>query len=266
VVCEKPPGRNRAEAEQMAIAARKAGRILKIGFNHRYHPAILKARERVREGAIGPVMFIRSIYGHGGRPGYDKEWRANANLSGGGELLDQGVHVIDLCRWFIGEFVDVFAVTGTYAWDLGSFPLDGPTAAVPSAPAANRRLEDNAFAVLRAPGGQVAQFHTSWTQWKNRFSFEVFGQEGSVAVEGLGGSYGTETLVVTRRQAEGGMPQQETEAFPGSDNSWRLDWEDFAEAIRTSRQPMVNGEDGVRTMRVVEALYESAWTGRVIRL
>jgi predicted dehydrogenase len=101
VLCEKPLGRNFAEAEQMVAAAGKTGRILKTGFNHRHHPAVWKARELVRQGAIGPLMFIRAVYGHGGPPGYEKEWRADANLSGGGELLDQGVHILDLCRWFM---------------------------------------------------------------------------------------------------------------------------------------------------------------------
>jgi predicted dehydrogenase len=135
VLCEKPLGRNFAEAEQMVAAAGKTGRILKTGFNHRHHPAVWKARELVRQGAIGPLMFIRAVYGHGGPPGYEKEWRADANLSGGGELLDQGVHILDLCRWFMSDFAEAFALTGTFFWDLGCFPPSSSGAGIlPVAP------------------------------------------------------------------------------------------------------------------------------------
>jgi predicted dehydrogenase len=278
VLCEKPLGRNLAEAEQMVAAARRAGRILKTGFNHRHHPAIWKARQLCLQGAIGPIMFIRAVYGHGGRPGYDKEWRANGALSGGGELLDQGVHILDLCRWFMGDFAEAFALTGTFFWDLGCFPASSGAGILPAsigggggllpapAPSPKRRLEDNAFALLRTPDGRIVQFHTSWTQWKNLFNFEVFGQAGSLGIHGLGGSYGTETLTVTHRSNEGGAPKQEPEQFTGPDDSWRLEWQEFASAISEGRQPLASGQEGLETMRLVQALYESARTGGAIKV
>jgi predicted dehydrogenase len=266
VLCEKPLGRNSAEAEQMVAAARQTRRILKTGFNHRHHPGVWKAHELVLQGAIGPQMFIRAVYGHGGRPGYDKEWRADASLSGGGELLDQGVHILDLCGWFMGEFSEVFVMAGTFAWNLGCWPSKPEPAPGHSEGGRARRLEDNAFALLRAPDGRIAQFHTSWTQWKNRFSFEVFGQAGALAVEGLGGSYGTESLSLTRRRAHGGPPFVETEAFGGPDDSWRLEWQEFVNAIHEGREPLANGDDGLRTMRLIDALYESARTGCVVKV
>ena len=271
VLCEKPLGRNAAEATRMVQAAQRNGRLLKTGFNHRHHPAVWQAHELVRQGAIGPLMFIRAVYGHGGRPGYDKEWRADANLSGGGELLDQGVHVLDLCRWFLGDFTEAFALTGTFAWDLGFFPPSsnsstGILPVHPPFPSPKRQLEDNAFALLRTGTGQVAQFHTSWTQWKNRFSFEVYGREGSLGIEGLGGSYGTEMLTITRRSKEGVAPKQETEQFAGPDDSWRLEWQEFVSAISEGRQPLANGQEGLEAMKLIGALYESAGTGQVVSL
>ena len=195
----------RARRSRWSTRRDQAGVILKTGFNHRHHPAIWRAHELCAEGAIGPLMFIRAVYGHGGRPGYDKEWRADADLSGGGELLDQGVHIVDLCRWFLGDFAEVFGSTATYFWDLGHFESagrDSPRAANGQSVAPSSiSLEDNAFALLRTADGRVAQFHTSWTQWKNRFSFEVFGRDGYLRVEGLGGSYGVERLEVGRAQA-----------------------------------------------------------------
>jgi predicted dehydrogenase len=266
VLCEKPPGRNYLETEQMVSASKKAGRVLKIGFNHRHHPAVWKAHEMCASGEIGALMFVRAVYGHGGRPGYDKEWRANADLSGGGELLDQGVHVVDLCRWFIGDFHEAIGFIGTYFWDLGFFETVDHRllSAPPGQP--HQQLEDNAFVLLRAQDGRVAQFHTSWTQWKNHFLFEVLGRDGYVRVDGLGGSYGTEKLTIGRRRPESGPPAEETFEFPGPDLSWQCEWQEFTSAIRTGREPLANGEDGLQTMRTLAAIYESACTGQVVQL
>ena len=260
VLCEKPLGRNADEAGQMVEAASKAGVLLKTGFNHRHHPAIWEAHELCAGGAVGPLMFIRAVYGHWGRPDYDKEWRADAELCGGGELLDQGVHVIDLCRWFMGDFSSAFAATGTYYWDLGYF---GPGQAEGSQGAGPRQLEDNAFGLLRTAAGQTAQFHTSWTQWKNRFSFEVFGRDGYLRVEGLGGSYGPESLVIGRRRPQSGPPEEERREYEGPDGSWQAEWREFAAAIREGRQPLANGEEGLATMRIIAALYRSASSGEL---
>jgi predicted dehydrogenase len=292
VLVEKPMARNLPEAEAIVETWRTDARnpkseirnpkSLAVGFNHRHHPAIWKAHELCIQGAIGPLMFIRAVYGHGGRPGYDKEWRANPELSGGGELLDQGVHIVDLCRWFLGDFAEAFGFVGTYFWDLGYLPSvdDQPSAIRNSqfairnpAPAIRNpkseirnRLEDNAFALLRTADGRVAQFHTSWTQWKNNFTFEVFGRNGYVRVDGLGGSYGTERLEVGRRRKEGGAPDIEVFEFPGPDLSWQAEWQEFTSAIHEGRQPLANGEDGLQAMRLIAAIYGSTRTGQVVRL
>ena len=239
VLCEKPLGRNAAEAGDMVEAARTSGRVLKTGFNHRHHPAIREAHRLAASGALGNLMFVRCVYGHGGRAGYDKEWRGNKEQAGGGELLDQGVHVIDLCRWFLGEFTQVSGVTARYVWEIAP-------------------LEDNAFATLQTASGQIASFHTSWTQWKNRFSFEVFGTAGSAAVEGLGGSYGPETLVHAARRVEGGAPSIERHEFPAVDESWHDEWREFRSAIDEQREPLGSGADGLAAARLIDAIYRSS--------
>src|SRR5207237_7906533 len=121
--------------------------LVKVGFNHRFHPAFRKARTLFDAGAIGPLLYIRARYGHGGRLGYEREWRADPRLSGGGELLDQGVHLIDLARWFAGDFTQVTGHVASYFWPI-------PVA-------------DNAFALLTTAGGQAALLHPSWTARKN---------------------------------------------------------------------------------------------------
>jgi predicted dehydrogenase len=184
ILCEKPLGRNFSESTDMVRAAKENEVILKTGFNHRHHPAILKAHQLVKDNVIGKIYYARCIYGHGGRPGYEKEWRASRDVSGGGELLDQGVHVVDLFRWFMGDFKEAYGYISTCYW--------------------NMEVEDNAFALFKTAKGQTASMHTSWTQWKNRFTFEIYGEAGYLIIHGLGGSYGTETLHIGKRKKVNG--------------------------------------------------------------
>jgi predicted dehydrogenase len=239
VLLEKPMGRNVAEARQIAAAAESAQRHVKVGFNHRYHPAIARAHEELTKGTIGDVINARARYGHGGRPGYENEWRGSPELAGGGELTDQGVHVADLLHWFVGVPKTVFAATQTAVWPLGE-------------------LEDNAFAVLQYPGNVIASFHTSWTQWKNLFSLEIFGSLGSLVVDGLGRSYGDETLTIVRRAMQGGVPETETLVYDGPDTSWREEWADFVRGV-CDQGPYLGGpSDGIVAMETLDALYRSA--------
>jgi len=237
LLVEKPMGRTPEEVQAIVEAAQKHGVLVKGGFNHRYHPAIQKAWKLSSEGAIGEILFIRSRYGHGGRPGYEKEWRCHPETAGGGELLDQGIHLIDLGRWFLGEFEQVTGMTATGHWPI--LPL-----------------EDNAFALLRTKKGQVFSLHSSWTQWKNLFSFEIYGREGSLTIEGLGGSYGMERLLWARRRPAGGAPEEQEEKFPGPDLSWQLEWEEFINAIRTKESFLGTAEDGLAAIRIAHAIYE----------
>ena len=242
VLVEKPMGRTIEEARAIAEAARRAERQVKVGFNHRYHPAIARAHAELTAGTIGAPINARARYGHGGRPGYEREWRGDAELAGGGELTDQGVHVADLLHWFLGVPHDVYAVTQTAVWPLGA-------------------LEDNGFAILRYTGGQVAAFHTSWTQWKNLFSLEVFGEAGSLVVEGLGRSYGEESLTIAHRAPEGGAPGTERIVYDGLDTSWRDEWEDFVAGLLDGRRYLGDAADGLVAMETLAALYRSARAG-----
>ena len=265
VLVEKPMARTPAEAEAVLTATEAAsgrrGRaaddrplVVKVGFNHRHHPAIWRAHELCAKGQIGEPYYIRCRYGHGGRPGYAGEWRFNREVAGGGELLDQGIHAIDLCRWFLGEVVESFGYTPCYFW--GS--AEGRPAADP--------VEDNAFGLLRTAAGKVSALHVSWTQWKNTFSFEVFGHDGYVIVDGLGGSYGPERLIWGRRRPESGPPEEQRFEFPGPDISWDEEWKEFTAAIRERRQPLGNADDARQAVRVISAIYESSRTGHAVQL
>jgi predicted dehydrogenase len=244
VLCEKPLARTPEEAAALVAVAAQSKRALKTGFNHRYHPAIAEAHRLAREGRIGRLLVLRCRYGHGGRTGYEHEWRAD-RVSGGGELLDQGVHALDLFRWFAGEFTEMSAMVSSAYWPI--------------------EVEDNAFCLLRAAEGVTASLHASWTQWKNLFSFEVFGESGYLEIEGLGGSYGPERLVIGERRASGAPSEQQIE-FLGEDTSWAAEWAEFAAAIREERAPEASGWDGWQALRLAAAAYESARTKAVVRI
>jgi predicted dehydrogenase len=164
VLVEKPAARSPAELKPVIEAAQRRRAKVHVGFNHRYHRSFRKAREIFESGALGELMFVRARYGHGGRIGYDQEWRARPEISGGGELIDQGPHLIDLARWFLGDFSEVQGFAHTYYW---SMPVD-----------------DNGFMLLKTPRRQVAFLHASCTEWKNLFSMEIYGREGKLDVSG----------------------------------------------------------------------------------
>jgi predicted dehydrogenase len=220
---------------------------LKAGYNHRYHPAVRRAHELFTQGSIGRPIFLRCIYGHGGRPGYEREWRGQAGLSGGGELLDQGVHLLDLLRWFIGEFLEVTGMVSTAFW--------------PIAPA-----EDNVFSLLRSNGGAIAELHASWTEWKNTFRFEVFGERGYLRVNGLGGSYGPETLCLGVREKLGEGPREQSFVFEGPDESLAREWEAFAGVVMNGERVESDGLDALRTLLLAEAIYRAAKEGHTARV
>jgi predicted dehydrogenase len=235
VLVEKPAGRNLAEIEPIARAAARRERVVKIGFNHRFHPAFMKAREIVDSGALGPLMSIRARYGHGGRIGMENEWRCAPELSGGGELIDQGSHLIDLSRWFLGDLKVDYAAVPTLFWDM--------------------LADDNCFLALRGGKGQMAWLHASWTEWKNIFSFEIFGRDGKLAIDGLGGSYGLERLTFYRMLPEMGPPETTSWEYPFPDRSWEVEFNEFAAAILERRSPNGDLADAVANLAIVEDVY-----------
>jgi len=238
VLVEKPAARNTRELDTVIEAAQKASIQVRVGFNHRYHPALLKARELFDAGALGELMFIRGRYGHGGRVGYDKEWRANPALSGGGELIDQGVHLIDLARWFLGDLLHVTGFAHTYFWQM---PVD-----------------DNGFMLLRTSKDQTAFLHVSCTEWKNLFSFEIYGRDAKLHIEGLGGSYGLERLAYYKMLPQMGPPETTIWEYPRGDDSWAIEFAEFLEDIRLNRTPSAGPADARAALTIVEKIYSES--------
>ena len=235
VLVEKPAAKTSAELEMIHAAATAAGVRVRVGYNHRFHPALQKARELVDAVACGELMMIRGRYGHGGRTGYDREWRANPEFSGGGELIDQGVHLIDLAGWFLGDFTRIEGHATTSFWDM--------------------KVDDNAFLSLRTAAGQTAWLHASCTEWKNLFSFEIYGRTGKLHIEGLGGSYGVERITFYKMLPEMGPPETTAWEFPRGDRSWELEMAAFLEDISLSRDPQPGLRESIATLRIVERIY-----------
>lgn len=238
VLVEKPGARNLSEIQNLIRVSDKSKCKVRVGLNHRYHPAFVKAKSIVESGALGEIMFIRGRYGHGGRLGYEKEWRANPEISGGGELLDQGPHLIDLSRWFLGDFTEVEGHVCNLFWDM---PVD-----------------DNAFLMLKNDNRNIAFLHVSCTEWKNTFSFEIYGQLGKLDVFGLGGSYGVEKLTHYKMLPEMGPPDTTSWEFPRGDSSWRLEIEEFFDDITIDRKTNPGLEDALEVHKIIDLLYRNS--------
>ena len=238
VLVEKPAATSVAQVDELLGLAAKHGVCVRVGFNHRFHPALMKAREIFDSGALGEMMFVRARYGHGGRVGYDKEWRADPKLSGGGELMDQGVHLIDLAGWFLGEFTRIEGHAATYFWNM---PVD-----------------DNSFLSLRTARNQTAWLHVSCTEWKNLFSFEIYGRHGKLHIEGLGGSYGVERLHCYRMLPQMGPPESTVWEYPGGDDSWRLELAAFERDVAEKRAPAPGLPEAKAALAVVGQIYRTS--------
>jgi predicted dehydrogenase len=244
VLVEKPAALRSTELEPLVSLARERGLVYQAGFNYRFHPAMQRAKSLLEDGAIGRLLHGAARHGHGGRLGLEKEWRAQPALAGGGELLDQGVHLIDLARWF--SQVEICGVQASLHTDFW-----------PIAP-----LEDHALVWLDLAGGARFSVEVSLTQWKNLFWLELVGERGTIVVEGLGGSYGPERLTLIRRPAQFGAPEVVTETFSDPDRCWRAQWEELERAIRSGDEPNGSAADSLACLRAVEACRRSAVEGR----
>ena len=235
VLVEKPAGRSLEEAMPVRDAARRRGVSVKAGYNHRFHPGLMAAKKIVETGSLGPLCYIRARYGHGGRKGYEHEWRCSRAVSGGGELIDQGAHLIDLSRWFLGDLTLDYAATPTFFWPI--------------------EVEDNCFLALRGRRGEMAWLHATWTEWKNTFSFEITGRDGKLTVEGLGGSYGSERLTFHKMLPQMGPPETTIWEYPLSDRSWAHEFADFKSDPVGKSANIADIDDACAVLGIIEAAY-----------
>lgn len=250
VFCEKPPGRDLADIAAVVVQAKSSPALkLKYGFNHRYHDSVRRALSIVQSGELGPVINLRGVYGKSKIINFESDWRTRRAVAGGGILLDQGIHMVDLLRLFAGEFDDIHSFISNAYW--------------------KHDVEDNAYALMRTSSGVVAMLHSTATQWQHRFHLEIALAKGAIVLSGIlsgSKSYGAETLTVASKTAAGDAadPDERVERFT-EDNSWRDEVDDFADAILADR-PILSGsaQDALETMRLVYRIYcaDPAWKSR----
>jgi len=244
--CEKPPGRTVEDVQRvMEVERSTPGRILKYGFNHRYHESVREGMRRVASGELGQIINLRGVYGKSNIVPFAGSWRAKRDHAGGGILLDQGIHMVDLIRLFGGEFPEVKSFVTNAHW--------------------KEDVEDNAYALMRGPTGRIAMLHSSATQWQHLFSLEIAMTEGYIVLQGIlsgSKSYGQERLIVGHRSpSPTGTAHEEVFTFL-DDRSWRDEVEEFARAVTTG-EGIVSGTsaDALATMRLVYQIYwaDPAW-------
>ncbi len=246
VFCEKPPARTSKELLEVIEVEKDKNLVLKYGFNHRYHHSIIETRKLLESNIFGKLLWMRGVYGKAGGNTFSDNWRNDKEESGGGILLDQGIHMLDLMRFFAGDFEEVKSMVKTNYWDV--------------------KVEDNAFAIMRTKDNVLASVHSSATQWRHKFLLEMSFENGYINLDGiLSGtrSYGDETLVVAKRQFEDdtfamGKPREEKIYFD-TDESWKLELDEFVDCVLNDKKAYNgNSDDALKVMELVEAIYDQS--------
>jgi predicted dehydrogenase len=242
VFCEKPPGRDVSDIKRVIeVERRHTGLKLKYGFNHRYHDSVREALRIIRSDELGEIINMRGVYGKSKIIPFLGEWRGERRYAGGGILLDQGIHMVDLMRLFCGEFEEVKSFVSNQYW--------------------KQDVEDNAYALMRDRRGRIAMFHSSATQWQHEFTLDIALTEGFLELHGiLSGtkSYGEEKLIIgSRNESDSGVAKYETIRYL-DDNSWRDEIYEFADSVLNSTEILSgNSKDALETMKLVYRIYWS---------
>lgn len=247
VFCEKPPARNTQELQTVLDEEKQSGLVLKYGFNHRLHYSVMEAKKIIDSGELGKLLWMRGVYGKAGSIDYHKNWRNYRQISGGGILIDQGIHMLDLMMYFSGQkFTHIQSIITNAYWDIES--------------------EDNAFVNMKTDYGVIATLHSSATQWKHKFLLEMCFEEGFINLDGIlsnSRSYAPETMVVGKREFEDitfamGKPKENITWFE-YDDSWKLELEEFIEAIQNKTEVQQGtSQDAYNALKLVEEIYEKS--------
>jgi predicted dehydrogenase len=242
VFCEKPPGRNLTDIiDVIEVEKQYPKQKLMYGFNHRYHDSVVEALRIIKSNELGRIINLRGVYGKSQLITFNQsDWRIKRDISGGGVLLDQGIHMVDLMRLFAGEFSEVYSFIENSYW--------------------NYDVEDNAYVLMRTESGKIAMLNSSATQWRHRFNLDISLERGSLILGGIlsgSKSYGAETLTVVFANPENdlGDPKEVITRY-NKDPSWYAEIEKFADCILNNRK-ITNGSsyDALQTMKLVYKIY-----------
>jgi predicted dehydrogenase len=247
VFCEKPPGKDLADIlKVIEVEKNKPALKLKYGFNHRYHKSVQETLRIIHSGELGEIINLRGVYGKSAIINFESDWRTKREIAGGGILLDQGIHMLDLLRLFAGEFSQVMSIVKNSYW--------------------NHDVEDNAYALMQTDDGKVAILHSSATQWRHRFSLEIALEQGALVLTGIlsgSKSYGDETLTIINRSSPGTNIQNEKTTSYDHDPSWADEIAEFADSIINDK-PILFGssDDAFKSMVLVSRIYSADPTWR----
>jgi predicted dehydrogenase len=247
VFCEKPPGRTIQDIRDVITAEEKRPDLkLKYGFNHRYHESVKEAKRVIESGQYGEIINLRGIYGKSSIISFDKGWRSERRYAGGGILLDQGIHILDMIRYFAGEFEEIKSFVSNSYW--------------------RHDVEDNAYALMRNRDGCVAMLHSTATQWQHKFRLEITLREALLELSGiLSGtkSYGDERLkIIPKKDGSAVGSFLETTNSYLDDNSWQSEVDEFADIVVQDKEVLNgNSADALKVMELVYRIYcaDSAW-------
>lgn len=245
VFCEKPPALNAEQIRQVQAVEENSKKILMYGFNHRQHGAVQEMKSIVDSGKFGRILWMRGRYGKSVDEDFFSDWRADKELAGGGILLDQGIHMLDLFLHLGGEFDDVKAYVSNLYWQLEG-------------------IEDNVFAIMKnQASGLVASLHSTMTQWRHLFSLEVFMESGYMVLNGLrtsSNSYGEEILTIARNRSKAPAATWEDEQrlVVDVDQSFQKEVDLFINAVAQDRRPdSGNSHDALAVMELIDKIYEN---------
>lgn len=244
VFCEKPPAFTAADVAEIREAEKESGgKKLMYGFNHRHHDSIMRMKEIVEKKEFGNIIWMRGRYGKSVTEDYFSQWRAKKELSGGGILIDQGIHMLDLFMYLGGEFDSVKAEVTNLYW--------------------KKDIEDNAFVILKNTKSElVASLHSTMTQWRHLFSLEVFLEKGYMVLNGLitsTMSYGEEVLSIAKNRSTAPTAtwQDEVKTQYNTNNSWKYEMEHFFNAIETNSDITIgSSDDALKLMKIIDEIYE----------
>jgi len=237
ILVEKPAAIHLKDLSKIIKLSKKNKNKIRVGYNHRFHSAIIKSKEIIDKKLLGKLMFIKASYGHGGRLGYEKEWRMKSKISGGGELIDQGSHLIDLSTFFLGKVKKVTSKLENFFW--------------------NTNVDDNAFITLEFKNNCISFLHASCTEWKNNFIFEIYGTKGKLKIEGKGGSYGRENLVFYKMNKKMGPPIIKKWFFSKNDNSWKTELNELYNDINYNRNSNPGLDQAYSVLKIIKNIYKA---------
>lgn len=238
ILVEKPAANSYTKLKKFILENKyKKSSVVHVGYDHRFLDSIELTKKLISKNKIGKLMFMKINYGHGARLGYGKEWRFNPSLSGGGQLIDQGTHAIDISMIFLGNLKGIKSNIKSYFW--------------------KKNIDDNNFLILEFDQKLVSFIHTSCTEWKNTFNLEIYGKIGKIKIFGKGGSYGEEKLILYKMNPRKfGVPKIQEWSFVKKNNTFEKEYKYFLSLIKNKNYQNFSLLESLNVLNAVKEIYK----------